>query len=228
MIEKSVLEKLYCEKKFSAAEIAEELKVTFPTALYWLKKHQIPIRSQSERTYVKLNPDGDPFQPKARRTLKENELFILGLVIYWAEGSRKVRYNVQVVNMDHRMLQLFVRFLRDIARVQESRLRLDVRVYHGFSKEKARRYWCQALRLNPKQVLVNPHIDRRSKPNRQWSPYGIATVRVSSTKLKAWLDQQLEENIGRLLDHWSYSVFSGRWKRDGMVREAAPTTHTYQ
>ncbi len=60
MMEKDILEQLYLGKKMSAAEIATELKATFPTALYWIKKHRIPIRSCSERTYVKLNPGGDP------------------------------------------------------------------------------------------------------------------------------------------------------------------------
>jgi len=181
----------------SAAEIAVDLKATFPKVLYWIKKHGIPIRSCSERTYVKLNPSGDPFHPKEHLT-----------------------------PMDHRMLVLFIRFLREIVRADESRLRLDVRVYHGFDKDKARRYWCRALGLKPKQVFVCPHIDHRSDPNKQWSPYGIATACVSNTKLKVWMDQQLEENIVRLLDQ---EVSSGTvvGKNDcGVVRDGN-ATYTY-
>ena len=195
----------------SVAEIATDLKVTFPTALYWVKKHGIPIRSSSERTYVKLNPNGDPFRPKENLTPKERELFLLGLVIYWAEGSRKSPCNVQVVNMDPRMLQVFARFLREIACVDESRIRLDVRVYHGFDKEKARRYWCRTLELKPERVFVRPHIDRRSNPHQQWSPYGIATLCVSNTKLKTWMNRQLEKCIGEPANS------------PGMVREPAVT-----
>lgn len=85
-------------------------------------------------------------------------------------------------------LNLFVRFLREIAGVDESR--------------------------------VNPHIDRRNNPRQQWSPYGIATVRMSSMKLKAWLDQRLDENIGRLMGH---PVSSERRAGHGAVREGAAT-----
>lgn len=223
MIKKQVLENRYLGKKMSVAEIATDLKVTFPTALYWVKKHGIPIRSCSERTYVKLNPDGDPFHPKTNFSPKERELFLVGLAVYWAEGSRKSPCNVQVVNMDHRMLQLFARFLREIVRVDESRIRLDVRVYHGFDKDKARRYWCRALGLKPKQVFVCPHIDQRSDPGQQWSSHGIATLCVSNTKLKAWINQQLEENIERLLNHRSFSNAAGRRRNPGVVREETAT-----
>lgn len=226
MIKKAVLENLYCEKKLSAAEIAVKLGATFPRVLYWVKKHGIPIRSCSERTYVKLNPGGDPFNPKTALTPREQELFLSGLIIYWAEGSRKIRYSVQVVNMDHRMLILFMKFLREIARVDEKRLRLDVRVYHGFDKDRARRYWSRALHLAIKQVNVYPHIDHRSDPHKQWSPYGIATVCMSNTKLKAWMDQQLEENINRLMARWSRSAYAGQKIRHGVTREEA-ATYTY-
>lgn len=210
----------------SAAEIATDLKTTFPKVLYWIKKHGIPIRSCSERTYVKLNPDGDPFHPKTSLSPKERELFLMGLAVYWAEGSRKSPCNVQVVNMDHRMLQLFARFLREIVRVDESRIRLDVRVYHGFDKDKARRYWCRALDLKPNRVFVCPHIDQRSNPRQQWSPNGIATLCVSNTKLKAWINQKLEENIERLLDRRNYAEFSKQQDRRNVSREALGT-YTY-
>ena len=223
MIEKAILEHLYLTEKLSVAEIAQKLRSTFPRTLYWVKKHGIPIRSCSERTYVKFNPKGDPFCPKTQLTSKEKELFLTGLVIYWAEGSRKIRFNVQVVNMDYRMLQLFVRFLRDIVRVDESRLRLEVRVYHGFDRGGAHRYWSRFLKLRMSQVRVYPHIDHRSDPNKQWSPYGIATVSVSNTKLKIWLDQQLEKNIQRLLDQWSFSEAAPKGKLSSIVKEETAT-----
>ena len=223
MIEKTVLQEMYLKEKMSTAEIAQDLKTTFPRVLYWIKKHGIPIRSCSERTYAKLNPKGDPFHPKTHLTSEERELFIVGLSIYWAEGSRKGNHcNVKVVNMDSRMLQLFAKFLREIVRVDESRIRLDVRVYHGFNKNKARQYWCRTLSLRAEQVFVCPHIDQRSNPRQQWSPNGIATLCVSNTKLKAWITQKLEENIEQLLDH-HLSGASDQGKDLGVVRDGTCT-----
>lgn len=122
------------------------------------------------------------------------------------------------------MLSLFVRFLREIVRVDESRLCVDVRVYHGFDKNRARRYWARFLKLPIGQVSVYSHIDHRSDPEKQWSPYGIATVCVSNTKLKTWMDQPLEQNIERLMGHWSYTAYYlGKHSGHGAVKEETAT-----
>lgn len=219
MIAKNILERLYLEKKLSVAEIAQRLQTTYPTAVYWTKKHRIPIRSQSERTYVKRNPGGDPFHPKQPLTMQEQKLLLIGLALYWGEGSRKSRHAVQLANLDHRMLQLFVRFLREVVGVTESRLRLDVRVYHGFDKYAAHRYWSRTLAIHPKQVFIYPHIDTRSQVNKLWSPYGIATLCVGNVKLKTWIDQQLEMLIQQFIG--PSKAFRGRFLdgRPGFVRE---------
>ncbi len=212
-MQKKVLQELYCAKKLSVAEIAQKLNETFPKTLYWVKKHKIPIRSYSERAYVKYNKQGNPFDPKKDLGLKDRELLSWGLALYWAEGSRKERHSVQLGNLDHRLLQIFMKFLREIARVDESRLRVFVRVFHEFDQQAARRYWSQLLSISLKQVHVYPHGDRRSRRMKQWSRHGLTKITVSNTKLKAWMDQQLEENINALCSHWGIAGPSSRKAR---------------
>lgn len=62
MIEKSILEKLYLNEKLSMVEIATRLQVTDHAVVWWMSKHNIPRRHWSEASYVKHNPDGDPFK----------------------------------------------------------------------------------------------------------------------------------------------------------------------
>ncbi len=226
MLDKKLLQELYLEKKLSAAEIAKQLGVGFPKALYWIKKHGIPIRSVSDRTYVKLNPNGDPFHEKTALSPTEKEFFGLALGLYWAEGSRKNPHAIQLANLDHRMLRIFVKFLREIVQIEESRLRLSVRVYSSFSLPAAHRYWTRLLKLKPNQVHVYPHTDTRSVQQDQWSRHGIATIQFCSTTLKRWFDDQLEEFIERFSDRQSYTKSRGRQGRSDRVRESAPT-YTY-
>lgn len=216
MITKSVLEELYVQKKFSVAEIAERLGTTFPRTLYWVHKHRITIRSASERTYVKLNPDGDPFDPKPHLTRSEQALLISSLALYWGEGGRKTPYAAQLGNLDPRMLQVFVRFLREIARVHESRIRLDVRIHEQFSKKSAHRYWSRTLKLQPKQIFVYHHMDPRSRPEKQWSPYGIATLSINNTKFKSWIDQQLEQHIQQFVNPVQFPPGGHSLAKDGV------------
>lgn len=203
MIEKNTLEDLYCKEKRSVAEIADKLNVSYPKAVYWVKKHGIPTRSRSDSMYVKLNRTGDPFSPKQKLTAAEQELFFWGLALYWAEGGRKARYTVQVGNLDYRLLRLFMEFLRVIVCFDESRIRVDVRVFEKFDLSRAGKFWARQLAIAPNRVFVYKHTDKRSQIKKQWSKYGIAAICASNTKFKVGLDQQLQENVERLIRYWA-------------------------
>lgn len=181
-------------------DIADGLEVTFPTIEYWMKKYNFVRRSNSNSAYCKLNPNGDPFNVKKRLKRKEKDLLLTGLMLYWAEGGKSIRSSLQLANLDHRMLQVFVKFLREICRVHEKRLKLYVRVHKKFNKEKSREYWAKKLKMSPNRILVYTHTDARSKIHKQWSKYGIATLQMHNSRLRNWIDNTIEEHLGRLLN----------------------------
>ncbi len=180
-------------------DIASKLNVTFPTVVYWMEKYNFPRRSNSDSAYCKANPKGDPFKIKKRLNKREKELMLTGIMLYWAEGAKSIKASLQLANLDHRMLQLFIRFLREICGVNEERLKLYVRVYKRFSREKARRYWARTLKMPAKRVYVYPHTDGRSKADKQWSQYGIATLQLHSLKLRNWIDSMIEKQLVNLI-----------------------------
>lgn len=198
-MKKRLLVDLYNKKKLSMMEIAKKLDVTHATVNYWMKKHRLPRRGWSESTYFKLNPNGDPFKIKNKLNNKEKELLTTGLVLYWTEGSKAFKGAIQLANLDHRMLQLFAKFLRNICRISEDRLKLYVRVYKKFDRAKAKRYWARKLKMSPKRIFVYPHTDLRSKANKQWSRYGIATLQFHNLKLWEWLNNSIERYLERIL-----------------------------
>jgi hypothetical protein len=200
-ISKQLLHRLYYKDRLSMQDISRSLDTTFPTVEYWMKKHNFPRRSCSESGYVKLNSNGDPFKIKKKLNKKEKELLLIGLALFWSEGSKAIKGSVQLVNLDYRMLQLFVRFLRRICRISEDRLRLYVRVYKTFNREKARRYWSRKLKMSSKKVFVYPHTDGRSKVDKQWSKYGIATLQFHNIKLWEWLNKSIEHYLEKTLSN---------------------------
>lgn len=204
-MKKDQLRKLYCERRYSMMEVAKELNITHAKVWYWLKKFNIPRRSWKESSYIKQNFDGDPFQICESIGLEKRELFIAGLLLYWAEGT-KGKHSLQIANLDHRMLAIFLRFLREICQIQERRLFLYVRVYKDFSLQDAKDYWVKFLNIAPDRVFVYPHTDKRSIKNRQWSPYGLATLEFHNIKLKQWVDTSIEELIQGLLQKKLYSA----------------------
>ena len=195
---KEELKALYLGRRLSMAEIAKELGTTHATVLYWLKKHGVKRRSWSESTYLKLNPEGNPFDIPDELSPRQRELLIVGLLLFWTEGN-KGQLAVRLANLDPRMLQLFLMFLREVCHVRENRVHLYVRVHRQFALAPARRYWTRQLRVAASRVHVYRHTDARSKAEKQWSPYGLATLQVHSSKLKAWLDREIETYLCTLL-----------------------------
>lgn len=180
-------------------DIASKLNVTFPTVEYWMKKHNFRRRSCSDSAYYKQNPKGDPFDIKKHLNRKEKDLLSTGLMLYWAEGNKASKGSLQLANLDHRMLEAFAKFLREICRVHEERLHLYVRVHRNFCRIKAKRYWARKLKMSPKRIFVYLHTDTRSKIRKQWSQYGIATLQFHNLKLRNWLDDSIEKHLQKTL-----------------------------
>ncbi|MDO8675315.1 MAG: hypothetical protein Q7K71_04280 [Candidatus Omnitrophota bacterium] len=192
------LKELYCERRLSMMEVADELNVTHAKVFYWLKKFDIARRSWRDSAYIKQNRQGDPFIIPDRFSSREKELLAAGLLLYWAEGN-KGKDAIRIANLDHRMLKVFLNFLREVCKVDDKRLFLYVRVYKEFSLEEARKYWSDFLNIAPQKVSVYPHTDTRSKGNNQRSQHGIATLEFHNTKFKQWLDSSTEDLIQKLL-----------------------------
>jgi len=87
MFLKEELERLY-NNGLSMMEIAKGSDCSLSGVKYWMDKYAIPRRSRSEATYIKRNPDGDPFQVKNKLT--RNEIFLkgLGLGLYWGKAIK--------------------------------------------------------------------------------------------------------------------------------------------
>jgi len=102
-LDKEKLLDLYRTQKMSMAEVARELGTTETCVLYWMDKYNIPRRSRSEATYVKRNPDGDPFAIKELKTKEDFELFTLGVGLYIGEGHKR-GYSAALANADPQVI----------------------------------------------------------------------------------------------------------------------------
>lgn len=178
-------------------DLAGSLGVTPATVVYWMKKYDLVRRSSSESAYVKQNPAGDPFKIKNRLSKQDRELLVAALMLYWAEGSRKNKYVIQLANLDARLLAIFIKFLRTICGVKENKVCLTVQLYKEYDRNETKDYWAKTLKIPHKYITVGIHSDIRSKPEKLWSKYGIARIEVRNVKLKQWLDETLETYLKR-------------------------------
>lgn len=181
---KIVLEREYLHKKRSVQEIADELGVSCHKIIYWMDKHGIRRRSWSEATYIKRNPNGNPFKIKEKLTEEEKALFFLAIGLYLGEGAKyKKATGVALANTDPLIIRVFLKFLIEICGIDLNKIKLELNIYDDTDVKRALEYWSLITEL-PLSHFSKPFVRKARKGNyRRWSRYGTLTIRVSNAKL---------------------------------------------
>lgn len=185
MIKKEALKKLYIENKKSMQEIADILNCSLHKVAYWMEKHRIPARKRSEAMYVKYNPHGDPFKFKQPTTLKEAELFGLGLGLYWGEGTKTSKTSVRLGNTDPNLLKRFIEFLEKFYGIKRKKMKFGLQIFNDIKPQTALDFWIKSLRINSAQF--NKIIVTKSGSigtYRKKTEYGVLTAMFHNKKLR--------------------------------------------
>lgn len=192
------LRKLYWDGRRSVPEIAKSAGMN-PQALYELmRKHKISRRSRSESNYV-TNKDKPQFQLRRDLTPEQERLRIAGLMLYWAEGAKRY-HTVDFANSDPEMIQLFLRFLREVCGVAESRLRALLYVYEGQDAEEIRRYWSRLTQISEVQ-FIKSYISkfRIDRARQRVLPCGVFHVRYNDKRLLQQIFSWIQEESSSLI-----------------------------
>ncbi|MEN9582817.1 MAG: hypothetical protein RL641_771 [Candidatus Parcubacteria bacterium] len=115
--------------------IAKEQKQHFTE-----KKRLSGLRGGKARRIQRLNKQKQIFDISKREIgkISDRELFLIGTTLYWAEGSKeKAKYpgsRVLFSNMDSSMIEVFLVWLKRIAKIPENMIAFDVYLHenHAF------------------------------------------------------------------------------------------------
>ncbi|PIP32304.1 hypothetical protein COV53_02810 [Candidatus Gottesmanbacteria bacterium CG11_big_fil_rev_8_21_14_0_20_37_11] len=102
---------------------------------------------------------------------REKLLFLCAL--YWAEGSKK---DFGLSNTDPGLIQVFVSNIRELLNIEDSRLRISIRIYEDLDKDKCLSYWSKIVGI-PKDKFVSVNILSGKKKGKL--EYGMCRIRVS-------------------------------------------------
>lgn len=120
--------------------------------------------------------------------LSERELFIAGLVAYWAEGSKSKPWRpisrTSFINSDPAMIRLFLAWLRLLG-IGMDRMIFRVTIHASADAEAAVRYWADVVGAMPEQfrkTTLKRHNPKTIRKNVDATYHGcvIVTVRRSS------------------------------------------------
>jgi len=127
-------------------------------------------------------------------TLTKRDLLIIGTVLYWAEGYKRLHvrdgkermsHTVSFVNSDPIMVRAFLRFLREILCVPPDAIRLTMRLHSHASEKRARAYWTHITKLPMSCFRQTTNmISSASNGKRPYNrlPFGTLQVAVYETE----------------------------------------------
>jgi hypothetical protein len=188
MITKERLERLY-NKGLSMMEIATKIGISNSGVKYLAEKYNIPRRSRSEANYLKYNPKGDPFKIKRLKTRKDVELFNLGIGLFLGEGTKKNKFNVALANSDPQILRLFLKFLREICRVEGRKIKAALNIFNDIDSKEAVDFWSKLTKIPINQVKTITIRKSKGGTYKNKSRWGTLTVYVPNVKLKAIMNE---------------------------------------
>jgi len=137
------------------------------------------------------------------RTLSKNDLFLVGVALYWAEGG-KTGGVVRLSNGDPRIIQVTMRFLRKICGVPEKKFRGYIHIHPHLDHKRAEKYWSEVSGIPRSQFYKTYRKPNISSLNKKDSlPFGTFDVYVCNTelflKIKGWTEKVHELVIQKSL-----------------------------
>jgi len=192
MIDKIQIEKLYWGRRHTIEQVAAEMGIPFWTLYNFMNKYGIKRRNKSEVTY-NYNRIKPQFEIKPYLSIEEEKLKIAGAMLYWAEGTLRGN-TVDFTNSNPWMIQVFLKFLRQICGVSEDRLRVYLYVYPQHNLQKVKAYW-QGITGIPLSQFTKPYVKSSSlilSDGRKLA-YGLVHIRYNDKKLLTLISKWIED-----------------------------------
>jgi hypothetical protein len=200
VIEADKVRSLYWDKSYTGGEIAKKLRLPIWAIYEFMRRNNIPRRSRSDANYV-FYCDKPQFKLREALNSSEEQLKIAGIMLYWAEGTL-IGSTVDFANSSPKMVKVFLRFLREICGVDNSRLRIYLYAYDYQDLSKLKSYW-SSLTGVPLTQFTKPYVRiGNSNISGRKLLYGLVHVRYNDKKLleniKNWIHEYIDKICGEV------------------------------
>lgn len=115
-------------------------------------------------------------------SLVKNPLFLIGLSLYWAEGS-KTSNCVQFSNSDSRLIKIMLRWFKEICNIPNEKMKIHIYIHEIYKHENCEQFWSKVTnvpvsRFGKTTYKASPH---KIKKNLNYK--GVCRVDISNVNL---------------------------------------------
>lgn len=151
------------------------------------------IKKLAQANKVKWEKWREEAREEARKEfaeLAQNQLFIAGIMLYWAEGDGKLKNPFRFTNTDPRMVKLYIHFITRILGVPRKKIRPTIILYPDLSENECLKFWSGVMRIPASQFYKTQFI--KGKHPTQRLSRGICMIMCGNRQLKekvvVWID----------------------------------------
>lgn len=203
---------------FSYNEILKHVDVAKSTIALWLQDVGLSAKQKQNLTEKRLAAARKGAETKRQirlanvrkiyaeaakdiDVLSKRELWLMGIMLYWAEGSKEKEWHpgsgVKFANSDPLMLKLFLKWLKETCSVDENEINFEIFIHENHKERIAvvRKFWAETLNIPVgkfKKVYWKTHKPKTDRKNTGNSYYGVLRmcVKASSSlnrKIAGWI-----------------------------------------
>lgn len=206
---------------YSYSEILKEVRVAKSSLSLWLHSVDLSKKQKQRLTLKKIRSirRGHKIwmQMRIKRTRKitkeaqdyvkkliidEKELFLMGTMLYWAEGSkqknRSVSQGVVFSNSDPKMIKLFLKWLKKSIKIPREQIKLEIYLHEKYRKKvkKVIGYWSKItgfFRQESDRIYFKKHKVYSVRENQRQSYYGQLRIVIRKStdlnrKIQGWIE----------------------------------------
>jgi len=205
------------KKGLSYNEILKRVPVAKSTLSLWLrdirlakrqkqrftkKRRMAQIKAQQtcRNNRIKVTEEIKLLARKEIDKISERELWLIGVALYWAEGTKQKETNVsQAVrfgNSDANMVKIFLKWLMEICLIQKKDIHVRLYIHRIGNEKRALDYWSKVTKIPVKEFQKTVFKKHNIKTNRKVDNsqyFGLLDVGVKKStnlnrKIAGWIE----------------------------------------
>jgi len=201
------------KKGLSIKEIERKLKVSRSSVSLWVRDVRL-TKKQLKRLYLNKRRSGlrgciiaamNKIKKREETTeklmkegikevgrLSKRDRFIVGVAMYFAEGSKSDK-NVVFSNSDPRAIKFMVDWYREFCKVPEEKFRCSLYIHDNLDEKKAKKFWSRLTKIPLSQFRKSYIVKNNSHRLRKVKHiYGVLRVVISDVnlhrKIMGWIE----------------------------------------